>query len=67
MRSDIQEDHGEPSGPSWWRTIRFFIKKNISKHTQAEQKECSCNLCIARNEEFQFILQKPYSVGLDQS
>ena len=33
-----------------------FIKRYISKHTQAEQKEgCACNLCIARNEESQFI------------
>ena len=38
-----------------------FIKKHISD-TQAEQKEaCYCNICIARNKEFQLIWQKPYS------
>ena len=34
----------------------YVIKKYISKGTYSEQKEgCPCNLCIGRNEGFQFI------------
>ena len=32
-----------------------FIKKDISKTNKLSKKRCSCNLCIARNEEFMFI------------
>ena len=41
---------------------QVFMKKYILKHIQTEQKEgCFRNLCIARNEELQFIWQKPNS------
>ena len=40
----------------------YVIKKYISKGTYSEQKEgCPCNLCIGRNEGFQFIWQIMYS------
>ena len=52
--------------PGWefsqyWKTIRYLLKSTYQP-TQAVQKEgCSCNLCIPRNEEFQFMWQQPYS------
>ena len=37
----------------------IFIKKYISNHRA--KRECSCNLYIERNEEFQFIWQALHS------
>ena len=45
-----------------WRAIRFLEKSKFQNpHKLSEKKACPCNLCIARNEEFQFIWQKPFS------
>ena len=43
----------------WWRTIRFLLEKNISKHKAEQKGGYSCSLRISRNEEF--IWQKSYS------
>ena len=49
---------------SKWEIIITMVEKFLQKSTYQnteQNKECSCNLYIARNGEFQFIWQKLYS------